>query len=290
VEYSADSVIQEYSLGEEIAQHFENGELVELGSELGMLVEYERDNRHRVTRITNRLSHAYELGYNGNDDVVWEKNPLGDVAEFVYDDNHNPVSATSHGLTWTYSWNQFNQMTSATNPIGETTVYERDQNGNLTRLIDFSGRVLLQVAYNPDGTIQSITDRYGETFSVQYDEHGNISVVDHPAVGSVALSSSPMGLVKQKASALGEVNLTHDDRAALVELAVRANRKADGDGIRIVFTRDLDNRIVGKIVCGPGECSTQSREFGPTGNLAKSEKNGQTVQDGECPCVDEQGP
>ena len=61
VEYTPTSVTQKYSMGEQTIQQFVDGELMAVTNELGMFVYYNRDSRHRVTRITDSL-----LGKNGN--------------------------------------------------------------------------------------------------------------------------------------------------------------------------------------------------------------------------------
>jgi YD repeat-containing protein len=292
VEYTKTSVTQKFSLGEQVVQHFENGELRSVTNDLGMSVDYTRDNRHRISLAGNHLGHTWEYRYNDKDDMTYEKNPMGQETFMEFDDNHNAVKVTQYGLTWSYQFNHLNQITQVTDPANETTVYERDANGNLLRIIDPQGKVLAQAEYYPDGTLKSMTNVYGDTTNIAYDGNGNISSLDHPSLGSVQLTSTPMGLVTEATSGTGDrTEYSYDGRGAFTGLMHRAAGTKGDPKVRTVSVgRDLDNRVTSQEYCGPDGCDTSSQELGPTGRVAKDEKNGTTVQDGECPCVEPPAP
>src|SRR5260370_39592160 len=70
--------------------------------------------------------------------------PNGHPTVYTYDANgnvltrstlmnttQNGVIETLHWITWTYTYNRFNQITSVTDPLGHTTTNGNDGNGNL---------------------------------------------------------------------------------------------------------------------------------------------------------------
>ncbi len=124
-------------------------------------------------------------------------------------------------LTWRFTYNQFNQVVTATDPLGNTT----------TNVYDFKGNLLSTATPSPDGT------RPGSTTSFQYDTKGQLVRVTDPVGNPTTIAYTPAGLIASTTDALGNATkFTYD---------ARGNRTSTSDalGNTITFTYDVMNRL-----------------------------------------------
>lgn len=103
------------------------------------------------------------------------------ITTYSYDDKGNALSKTitdpqsQESRTWTYEYNQFGQVLKETNPLGQVSTYQYDENnGNLLKTIDYTGIITTYSQHNADGQPQRIESSTGQVVDVVYDDAGRI--------------------------------------------------------------------------------------------------------------------
>ena len=162
------------------------------------------------------------MGVTGKGLLRAEREPGGRVVVYGYDSygntttvkelaappaNLEEASISGEGAAVTRTYDTAGRMTSSTNPVGITTVYEYDSRGNLVKqtvngtdvtayTYDAYGRVLSEVApkdytgaatdpatrytYYPHGKVKTKTDTSGNTTTYTYDLYGNLTAETQP--------------------------------------------------------------------------------------------------------------
>lgn len=115
------------------------------------------------------------LGYHCADtSATFPNNPFPNVAANcdggeAWDRSAYATMATGK---WTYTYDQFNDMLTKTDPIGRVTTSTYNANGDLTSVTNALGQTATFVV-NADGTVSSLTDPQSHTTSFGYDAYGN---------------------------------------------------------------------------------------------------------------------
>jgi len=183
-------------------------QLVSATSVSGGTEYYDYDENGRLCKITNCYDEVTDtIVYNSNGSVNWLTNAAGLKQEYVYDklekqtglkefDGSKLVKAFTYnydeklavktntvetdGKTYevdkiTYSMvdgeNKFDEMSENVDIMGNTTKYERDANGNVTKTI------------NPDGTFTLAKYNDKNMPIIQADESGNITICQYDETG-----------------------------------------------------------------------------------------------------------
>ncbi len=183
-------------------------QLVSATSVSGGTEKYEYDENGRLCKITNCYDEMTDqIVYNGNGSVNWLTNAAGLKQEYVYDklekqtglkefDGNKHVKAFTYnydeklaiktntvetdGQTYdvdkiTYSMvdgeNKYDEISENVDIMGNTTKYERDENGNVTKTI------------NPDGTFTLAKYNDKNMPIIQADESGNITISQYDETG-----------------------------------------------------------------------------------------------------------
>ena len=112
-----------------------------------------------------------------------------DVNDITFDEKGNVTSITVSGdgtLTTTMTYDEMNNLTSRTDPMGNKTTFSYDGNGNLTEVSAPEG-VTASITVNSKGLPTETTNAMGVKTEYQYNEYGNLTRTTLPALG---LSSS----------------------------------------------------------------------------------------------------
>ena len=150
----------------------------------GKSINYNRDNKGRITSIVSPTGKTVEYTYDNNGDLTAVKDVSGYVTKFEYDDHY---------------------ITNIIDPRGvnvSRNIY--DDNGRLIKTIDSDGN---EIAYDHDidGRQEVITDRNGSITLYVYDDNGNVLSQTDPNGNTVKNTYDPNGNLDKTVDALGNV-------------------------------------------------------------------------------------
>ena len=120
--------------------------------------------RNSDGQVTSTYSHGNRAYY--------EYDSLGNVTSITEVPSEGPRAKT----TLTYN-EAFSRPASITNPLGQTTTFSYDANGNLTQATDPMG-LQSTMSYDPDGQLTSATDPQGNTTHYTYAQGDLVSETD----------------------------------------------------------------------------------------------------------------
>lgn len=107
------------------------------------------------------------------------------VSDITYDDRGNVLSITVTGdgtLTTKYTYDTMNNLTSITDPKGNTTTYSYDAKGNMIKMSAPEG-VTSSVKVNSKGHPVELTNAMGVVMQYEYNGYGNLVKTTLPALG-----------------------------------------------------------------------------------------------------------
>ncbi|GGP25404.1 hypothetical protein GCM10010971_12230 [Silvimonas amylolytica] len=100
------------------------------------------------------------------------------VSNFTYDTNGNlltkSVTAGGKTRTWSYTYNGFGQVLTATDPDSNKTTYTYDASGNPTSLTDAASHVTQYTSYDANGNLLSMTDPNGKVSAFTWDARNRL--------------------------------------------------------------------------------------------------------------------
>lgn len=151
--------------------------------------------------------------YNSNGRVEQEKT-LDELAYYSYDTQGNVVSKVSNGLSTTYTYDEFNQLTKESfTPDG----YIPDSPSSTTR------------AYYANGLLKSATDERGVVTTYYYNGFGEVNKIASPDGGQKVLERNKAGEVTKITDARGVVTaLTRDNLGRVTAQLVTTPSSAPG--------------------------------------------------------------
>ena len=228
------------------------GNLTGATNEVGTLTQYQYDNqRNLVSERTGQSSKTYsydaqgnliqfvdptggvtQLRHNSAGFIVESTNPVGRVTNFQRNLNgletaQSTIVEDENGvqreLSIRRNYNRNGQETSIVDSQGSTVTQSYDQLGNLSNIVDQTGRVL---EYDHRGTslVHSITFGDGTSNSVGYDDRSNVtSYVD--AAGNIT-------------------TLIYDAVGNILERTVPDATPENGDNTRFTYRYDAMNRLI----------------------------------------------
>jgi RHS repeat-associated protein len=169
-------------------------------------VAFQRDDHDRITNIVDAAGNAMSYQYDTNDNLVTFIDRTGQTNGFAYTNVAFPHYLTSitdargvtpvqneydadgrlvgnidaFGNAITYGHDLANNREYVTNRLGQVTINEYDDHGNVTHTIAADGGETFST-YDEDGNVLTATDPLGRTTSYTYDDLDNrTSVTDPP--------------------------------------------------------------------------------------------------------------
>lgn len=132
---------------------------------------------------------------------------------FTYDTNGNVLTRTDAlGKVTRFTYQeQFNRLTSITNPLGETTTFTYDTKGNLTSATDGNGHTT-SFTYDSFGLLTTITDPLNHETNMTYDSLGNPVTITDTLGQTTTFTSDVVSRLVQVTDALGRTSSTTYDR------------------------------------------------------------------------------
>lgn len=192
---------------------------------------YQRDDRHQVTNLVDRLGNYTRYLYDTN---MSANGFLGNLLQQI-----DPLGRTNR---WSYE-STFNFPISFTNANGGVTLWAYDNKGNLTTNTDAAGNVTT-FGYDSAGNQTSLTDANQHTTTFGYDQYGNCTSVTDPLNHAAGFTYDLVGRRTGLTDALGRSeSFTWDARDRLtyrVNAAGETNSWSyDGNGNQTAWTDPL---------------------------------------------------
>ncbi len=134
-------------------------------SSTGQSVGFERNAQGRIVSVIDPAGQRIQYEYDAAGDLV------------AVTDRENNTSR------YDYSEERAHFLEEITDPLGRTGIRsEYDEAGRLNRVLG-SGEQSVQIAYDPDNSLQTVTDALGRATTYVYDDRGNILTEINPLLG-----------------------------------------------------------------------------------------------------------
>jgi RHS repeat-associated protein len=166
-----------------------------------------------LTSVTYPNGGQWSYTYDSNAFMLTKTDPDNNTVTYTYDQNHRLLTSTdpegktrtmtyptgtdttktttfteTDGGLWQYTYNtQAGTLTSKTDPNGNSTSYNYDQNQNMLSKTDPDGTTT-SYAYDSQGNMTSKTDALAQTTSYTYDSFGQVTSIKDPQ-GNTTLSA-----------------------------------------------------------------------------------------------------
>ena len=213
---------------------------------LGNVSKYFLDKSRGINLVTrvegdcrcpgNTQSEAWT--YDDRANVTAHTNALGQVTTYTYDADGDRLTVSGATGTTTYTYNQFGQVLTATDPLQGVTTNAYDARGNLLSTTGMAGGVNAY-AYDARGLLQSAADPRGNTSRFEYDALGNLSRHRDALGNSTAFTHDARGRLTAMTDAAGDTHRFAYDAAGRIKTITKP------DASTINFTYDLAGRQTG---------------------------------------------
>jgi len=275
----------------------------------GNLTRYKTDQRGRTIERLDAIGRITRTERDKDSNATRTIRADGSVVTRIFDLRGNVLSQTeqANGATTTWTYDDFDQVTSTTDPRGHTTTFERDARGNLTRIVNPLGHEI-RMEYDPRGLMTRRVDPNGLVTEIEYTDQGlaartvetpaddpsraRTTTFEYTAFGEVSRTTSPTGAVRTFTydpdgrvstieDSLGQrTEMTYDPAGNLTRTEVF---DADGSTIAVQEQRfDEENRLIETRAphTDNEESVTQFAYDGEGNQIGQVDPNGRiTVQD-----------
>lgn len=155
------------------------------------------------------VSYTYEsTGANPNPITMTDGN--GHTTEYSWDEYGNLLSVTDPtGVRTTYTYNARQELISITNGVGDTVHLEYDKHGRIVQVRDALGHVT-STHWNSAGQLASVTDAAGSRWSLTYPELAP-EELDIPAFVRQNLTSSSTHRLRNTSRPIGQLPVSLTD-------------------------------------------------------------------------------
>jgi RHS repeat-associated protein len=207
-----------------------------------------------LTGLTDGLGNTRAYSYGPDGLIQSETDPLGNVTTYAWDQTlHKLISKTDAlGRVWRYAWcyrgnlvsetdpggnvtsyqyDQYNNKTAIVDPLGRTTRFEYDSNGdNLIRAIDAIGGIT-SFTYDARGNLIKTTDQVGRESNLEYDSLDRLTKTIFPDGRFISLEYDAAGNIVTNLDNLGRKTLfTYDSGGHIL-----STQRPDGSVVSATF-------------------------------------------------------
>ncbi|WP_187977399.1 DUF6531 domain-containing protein [Mycetocola sp. JXN-3] len=258
-----------------------NGNLVSATGRDGQVTVHGYDARGRRTRTVTPQGTDLTFGYDEFDRVTTVVTESGGTVTYEYagDAERNPALVIDpeggrtelewqgaslrritdpEGVVVTFGYDEFGDLISTTNAMGNVARIERDQSGRMIAGIS-PGGAKTSVRYDAAGNVIARQDPDGGITRFEYGPGGALSAVTDPLGARTEIEAGPHGQSARVIDALGRATLRHFD-----DLGNVAGLELPG-GLRWSFVHDELSRLT-TITDPSGE--SWRREYSMTGELS----------------------
>jgi RHS repeat-associated protein len=177
------------------------------------------------------LGDVANFAYNEDGQLTSQTDPAGHVTSFAYDEAGNLTQVTDPSplsYVHTFAYDTSNRLVTATDGSGHTTTYTYDSAGNLISTERPGGRLTTLTRNSSTGQITAITDDRNKTTNLSYDSAGNLTEITSPlghvttigydAMGRPTTVTSPRGNESGATASDFTWTLTYDDAGRVLAL------------------------------------------------------------------------
>lgn len=270
----------------------QRGEISKILYPEGGLVTYGYAAGNR-TSITDSHGHITRFNYNNMGGITSITDPKGNIKNIIYAQNGVDLIRIQDGLgTITVTYNNFHDVTSITDRLGNTTTFTYNEYGQITSrtnalgiVTDYiygadhrfqevrrDGQTQGSATYDPVGRLMAYTHATGLTLIYDYNNLNNVTKITYPDAkfDSVTYSSCCPHLLGSVTDRSGRTKrFVYDDLSRLIQIenpeggVIKAEYDANGNNIKLigtngnatVFVYDLDDRLVKKVYADGKEIS-----------------------------------
>ena len=241
-------------LGNITYHHFDDHlRLIQEDDARGYSAHYIYDERGNLVSVTDKRGNVTTYEYDLNGNIIRKTEPLGRVTTATYDSNNNPLTKTDangnkmayeydpvHGnLLTVWECGQLPVVDCKTDPQVSKTTYSYDQYGQLLTVTDALGNTTIY-EYDVYGNRVAVIDALGNRSTFTYDAVGRKQTENHPLGRSTAYAYDKMDRLISVTDALGGTSLyVYDENGNKIE-------HIDANGNKTIFTYDAKDRLISK--------------------------------------------
>ncbi len=239
------------------------GNLASIADPAGRKITFSYNAQNRVTVIADFAGRQLAYRYDAAGDLIEAQDASGAVTRYAYYADtynaHNMKSVTDpegNTTSWVYFADDkvfkilgpgggemqlfylpFRNETVVVDERGQSTTYQYDSAGRITRVVDALGNVIIR-KYTAEGWLAEETDSGGNTTKLSWDALGNLTKVVDPLGNTTDVTYDPIySRITQTRDAKGNTQtFEYDARGNLV-------RFMDATGAESRFTRDARGYI-----------------------------------------------
>jgi YD repeat-containing protein len=207
-------------------------------SDTGKSVVFERDTQGRVSKVIDPAGNAIEYGYTDRtvlDDVTGEVIATAGDLIAVTDRENNTTRLEYHDTRAHY-------LDEIIDPLGRSGIRsEYGEDGRLSRILDVDGEEI-ELVYDPQNSIQTVKDAFGNPTVFEYDQRGN---------------------VVQEIDAVGKITKRTFDKNNYIETETIITRESGPEGWTTTYTNDQFGNVLSQTdPQGNTYCTTYQTFFG----------------------------
>lgn len=171
-----------------------NGNLTQVTNPAGESARFSYDALDRISQTSNRLGKNTNFQYDSLGRLASITDAAGVASSFAYDPRGLPDRTTLGGAVWRERYDEEEEVSSRTTPLGYTTTRQTDAVGFPTGLTNPLNQTTI-LSRDTMGRILAHTDPLARQTRFTYDGRGKLTGVAVPLVGSVAYQRDALGLI-----------------------------------------------------------------------------------------------
>jgi RHS repeat-associated protein len=161
---------------------------------LGNVTRMAYDDLGHLTAVTDALGYVTRYEYEGNLPIT-TTDALGGVVVNAYDERGLLVRVVDHGVTTTYGYDDWGQLTVMTDALGNVTTYGYDAVGRLITITEYATRTTVN-AYDAADNLIRVTENVLPGYPQNWQETYNlVTEYGYDAVGNLVAVTDTLGRV-----------------------------------------------------------------------------------------------